>query len=64
MSFLKNQRVEDEIKNFNARKSLLGLVLTIVLAVIILLLSLSAAFVMIKFKQLRNCNIHKRKKQA
>ena len=35
MSFLKNQRVEDEIKNFNARKSLLGLVLTIVLAVII-----------------------------
>lgn len=35
MSFLKNQRVEDEIKNFNARRSLLGLVITVVIAIVI-----------------------------
>lgn len=35
MSFLKNENVENEIKNFNARKSLLGLAITIVLAIII-----------------------------
>ena len=35
MSFFKNKRVEDEIKNFNPVRSLIGLVLTIVIAVIL-----------------------------
>lgn len=35
MSFFKNKKVEDEINNFNAKRSLLGLIITVVIAIII-----------------------------